>query len=921
MTNPYTRVNSWSHRLRQLGLTAALLGGATVAAQAQTLNYSPLSTTNITGTYADLGTTGTAIATTNTDDANSAAQDIGFTFSYNGTSFTQFVFNTNGVIRLGSAAPSTAALYYDNNTAGTATDPLVSTHAADVNLLMPLNIDLVPGTGTGGADYRVLTTGTAPNRVCTIQWRNVADKAGAGTDIANGTQYGNVSFQIKLYETTNVIDFVYDGAVAGSGAAGTRFPNVGLKGSGLTAGQLTLAQKAASTPWSGTTFQNTNYGNAAHNITKTVTPDAGRTYHFVPYVTPANDIAIQTVYTLGKIATPSALPQTVRAFIANNGTAAQTNVRVTLNITGANTFTSAVTVASLGVGVRGTVTVGTLPATLNPGTNVVTVSVADDGNNTNNSATVSQLVTTNRLSYIEPGKAFTGTLDGFANSTTVFNAKYTVPGTVVLSDAIVSLGAQNPTTTTPFQVVVYDATGAGGLPGKLLFTSAAQNRPTTAADITVPLPGIQLTGSFYVGVKEAGNSGISVATQTETPLRAATFYYSSDGANGWTDLATTTLALRLGIEVGFAPAPGCAAPTALTVTSTTSNTATVAFTDASASGSYQIIYGPVGFQPATQGTTVTATTNPFTITGLAGGNQYQVYVRTNCTGGGTSLLSGPVTFNTGCDAVTTITAFPYSQTFDNIPVGGLLPCGITTLDANADGATWRVSTENPNSGTNSIRYNGIVVNNVAADDWFFTPALTLAPATNTTRYQVAFRYRTSGVGATATGIESLEVKSGTAATVAAQTNLLYTNAAITNTTYLLANGTSTPAVALLPAGAGTSYVGFHIKSAANQGNLYIDDVAVTTVVVTATTSEALLRAVNVFPNPSTGVFELAIQGANAKGNLGVSVTNTLGQQVYTGSARDNYTTKLDLSNLAAGLYHLQVRNGDETMTRQIAIVK
>jgi hypothetical protein len=241
------------------------------------------------------------------------------------------------------------------------------------------------------------------------------------------------------------------------------------------------------------------------------------------------------------------------------------------------------------------------------------------------------------------------------------------------------------------------------------------------------------------------------------------------------------------------------------------------------------------------------------------------------------------------------------------------------LDANNDGATWAITTTSPNSGPNSIRYRGLTVNNTAANDWFFTPALTLNA---TSRYQVAFRYRGEGiVNSPSSYTEKLEVTSGTAATVAAQTNILYTNNAITNTSYALANGTSTPAVALLPAGASTQYVGFHVMSDATQGNLYIDDISITATAVTAN-SEALLRAISVFPNPSTtGLFDLEIHGANAKGRLGVLVTNTLGQQVYTGLARDNYSNKLDLSNLAPGIYYLQVRNGDEQMTSRISIVK
>jgi hypothetical protein len=308
------------------------------------------------------------------------------------------------------------------------------------------------------------------------------------------------------------------------------------------------------------------------------------------------------------------------------------------------------------------------------------------------------------------------------------------------------------------------------------------------------------------------------------------------------------------------------------------------------------------------------------LTGLTPGTIYQVYVRSVCTAGGNSALTTAVTFATSCDPNLTVSTFPYNQTFDTVLPGQSLPCGISVLNANGDAATWAINRTAPYSGTNAMRYTSAINNSVAADDWFFTPPLTTAA---NTRYQLAFRYRGEGiVNSPSSYTEKLEVKVGPTATVAGQTTTLYTNAAITNTSYALANATSTPAVAVFTPGAGTRYIGFHVYSDAAQGNLYIDDLNITTSVVTATSSEALLRAVTVFPNPSaTGLFDLEIHGAQAKGSLAVRVTNALGQQVYTGAARDNYTNRLDLSSLAPGLYHLQVRNGDEMMTRQLAIVK
>ncbi|RZL14640.1 MAG: T9SS type A sorting domain-containing protein [Hymenobacter sp.] len=913
MANPYTRVNFWGARLRQLGLTGLLLGGATLAAQAQMLNYNVANATNLVTSYTDLGTTGTAITTANTDDANSAAQPIGFTFSYNGVSYTQFVLNTNGFIKLGATAPTAAAMFISETAGSSIVDPFQS---GDASIIAPLNVDLTAAAATG-TEYRVTTTGTSPNRVTTIQWKNVQDKANV-----RPTQYTSLSFQVRLYETTNTIELVYDAATAGT-TASYRFAQAGLKGTGFAVNQLVQVAKGEDTAWSAATFADfsnvlaTNNLNTL-NISATALPDAGRTFRFLQVPPPANDVAVRTVYAMGKVITGITPAQVLSVNLANLGTAARTNVPVTLTISGANTYTETRTIASFAVGAAGNISFTALPATLNTGTNTVTVSVPADENNANNSLSVGQLVTTDRLSYIDPSRATNGSFSGYGNGATVFVTKFNVTGTVVPTDAMVSFGATT-AAATAYQVLVYDATGGSGLPGKILYTSPMLSRAAAASTATVTLPALQLTGgTFYIGVREANTTGIAIATQSETPLRPSTFYFSADGNIGWIDMSVS-YPRRLAIEVGLAPTPACAAPTALAVTSTTPTTAAVTFTPAaSGTSSYQLIYGPVGFQPATGGTTATVTGSPATLTGLQPGANYQLYVRSTCTSGGNSFLTGPVAFSTGCNSVTSISTFPYSESFENVATG--LPCGLTILDANADGVTWSINKTAPYAGVNALRYTNPVTNTGAANDWFFTPGLTTAA---NTRYQVAFRYRGEGiVNSPSNYTEKLEVKVGPTATVAGQTTTLFTNAAITNTNYALANATSAPAVAVFTPGAGTQYVGFHVYSDANQGNLYVDDINITSSVVTATSSEALLRAVTVFPNPSTtGTFDLEIHGVNAKSNLGVLVTNTLGQQVYTGSARDNYTNKLDLSGLAAGLYHLQVRNGDETMTRQIAIVK
>ena len=1190
MMNSYTRGHHWGARLRQLGLTALLLGGATVAAQAQGISYTTTSASNTTSTFTDLGTTGTAITTANSDDANSTAQNIGFTFSYNGVSFTQFVLNTNGLIRLGADAPSAANMFLQNETPATnpvGVDPVTSTNAANVNLLMPFNFDLEAGTGAspgaGIAEYRVVTTGTSPNQVCTIQWKNVHDKAAT-----NASQYGSLTFQLKLYEGTNRIEFVYSPATAA--ATGTeigRYATVGLKGLGSATGQVLLASKNPSaTPWSGASFVSVT--NARFFFRRTVGPDAGRTFRFqlapandaavnaiytlgklpipsalpsntiqvaiqnagsttltnlpvtlavtgantfgstqtvatlaagastlvsFPYPTtlvagtnnltasvpadailtnnsatwqqevnttatfsyvpsnqpepttafgagtaglifanryttstlaavatvrvyigdasavgktvagvvltpagvilarsadyvvqagdvntykaftipapptiaaggsflaglaqlaytgtqyfplgvqtelptragtyytlpvaggtpadaaangvrfmieaqttapvPVSDASVANVYTLGKIITPPGLPHAVQARITNTGNQPLTNVPVTLTVAGANTFTNTQTVATLAAGASTTVTFASYPATLALGTNIVTVTLPADANPNNNSLAVQQLINTTRQSYIAPNETAPTSALGQGTAAGILAVKFTASSPLYISsvsDYILNT-TSSPVGRTMYAVILSSTGAILGRSADYVVTTADLNAVKTL-DLTTPVT--VPAGDYYVGIAQPASTSAfyPVGLIAETPTRTGAFFAFELEGGAPEDLGSLNFG-RFMIEAVSVVPPACSGPTALAASNITATGATITFTPpASGAASYELIYGPTGFDPTAGGTTVAVTGSPFTLTGLSAATTYQVYVRSVCTGGGYSAYAGPISLSTPCGPAV-ISTFPYAESFDAIATGQSLPCGLTVLDANNDKATWAINRTAPYSGTNAMRYTSAINNSVAADDWFFTPALTTAA---NTRYQVAFRYRGEGIVNSASNYtEKLEVKVGATATPAGQTTTLYTNAAITNTGYALANATSTPAVAVFTPGAGTRYVGFHVYSDATQGNLYIDDLSITTSVVTATSSEALLRAVTVFPNPSTtGLFDLEIHGAQAKGSLAIRVTNALGQQVYTGAARDNYTNRLDLSSLAPGLYHLQVRNGDETMTRQLAIVK
>ncbi|WP_201987702.1 fibronectin type III domain-containing protein, partial [Hymenobacter rubidus] len=622
------------------------------AANAQ-FNYAPSNAINVAGTYTDLGTNGTAIATANTDDDNSTAQTLPFTFTFNGTAFTQFVLNTNGIIRLGNAAPSSAAAfptYAQTPELG----PISGTNAADVNLIAPFNTDLTAGSA-GGTEYRFAVTGTAPNRVCTIQWKNVADKpqaVSATITTVITTQYANFSFQAKLYESSNLIEFVYGTATAGTGTANAKYIAVGIKGSTPTAS--IVGTKGSTGAWSTTTFLAGPYQAAtlanAHNIRQAVLPDPGRTYRFAPTV--ANDAAVSAVYTLTKLPIPQGVPHAVKALITNNGTAALSAQTVTLDVTGANTFNNSQTISSLAPGASAVVTFAPYVATAT-GTNTVTVSVPADGNNANNSASVSQAVNTSTYSYadaVAPSSAV-----GYPPSATLgdvaFLNRYTASGTSLnvtqvrafLVDA--GTGAASSVGKTVYAVVLNPTTGAvlGRSPNYVIAAADVAGTGYTSFTLSTPVA-VPVNTDFLVGIAQAYQTGqttqyYALGVQTENPLRTNTYYLASitnPGAPVDIATGTTPVTYRPMIEAvtTSTSAPACTPVSNLAASAVTLTGATLTFTAPAGTSGYTVTYAIGSGTPVT--VTPAPTGSPIVLTGLSSGTSYTVSVVASCAAGANS---------------------------------------------------------------------------------------------------------------------------------------------------------------------------------------------------------------------------------------------------------------------------------------------
>lgn len=143
------------------------------------------------GTYTQVNDgTATRLSLVEADTYLSTTQSIGFNFVYEGITYTQFKMSSNGFISLNTSG--TSSLTTNNfSTANATSRPIIA----------PLWDDL-DGKATGSVSRAYFeVTGTAPNRVLTVEWRNWEWNWDSNTPV--------ISFQAKLYETTNIIEFVY----------------------------------------------------------------------------------------------------------------------------------------------------------------------------------------------------------------------------------------------------------------------------------------------------------------------------------------------------------------------------------------------------------------------------------------------------------------------------------------------------------------------------------------------------------------------------------------------------------------------------------------------------------------------------------------------------------------------------------------
>ena len=271
---------------------------------------------NTTTTYTPIA--GTQLIAGAVDDGVSALTNIGFNFQMCGVTHTQFSANSNGYIQLGSVSTST-------NRA-----PLSTATTSNYSIA-----GLARDGKTGGA-VTYLLSGVAPNRVLTVQYATYYPSYLITTVSTN--------FQIKLYETTNVIELVYGGSVTTT----TSYPGqVGFRGA-VPADFANRVTPTAS--WASSSVGPLNTSTMAF-LTATA-PSSGRVLRWTPPPPP----------TITSISPTSGCPGTSLTITGTNLTGA-TAANVKVGGTAVTSITSnsgSSMVVVVGAGTTGTVSVTTI---------------------------------------------------------------------------------------------------------------------------------------------------------------------------------------------------------------------------------------------------------------------------------------------------------------------------------------------------------------------------------------------------------------------------------------------------------------------------------------------------------------------------------------------------------------------------------
>ena len=208
------------------------------------------------------------------NDALSSTINIGFNFIYDGTTYTQFKASSNGFLTF--------------NTSNTLAQPTNNLNTSTERTILAVLWDDDQTGASGNVNYKL--TGATPNQILTVEWYKLRWNK-------SGYSAGTIDCQIKLYETTNVIEYIYNrGSYQSFGNSSGIGASIGLGGS--TSGDFVSLSDLVVSPTKSTSTETTTIGASPTNyLTKT----AGQANTSIPNGTKYRFTPPPTIITSGSL--------------------------------------------------------------------------------------------------------------------------------------------------------------------------------------------------------------------------------------------------------------------------------------------------------------------------------------------------------------------------------------------------------------------------------------------------------------------------------------------------------------------------------------------------------------------------------------------------------------------------------------------
>ena len=539
---------------------------------AQTVYIEDYTCSSSVETYTPLGSTATVLSPTSDDDGY-ATLSLPFAFTFGSTPMTagsNIYMCVNGYVTLNTSYSSTAPSY-----------------SGSYDVISPLGHDLHLRS-TGQLKYEV--SGTTPDRVLTLEWSNVESYSA-----------GNIyNFQVKLYEGSSDIKFCY----GNNTVTGSRSVYCFVRE--YTQNDYVIAMNSWNTPvfiTSGSTF--------TMNLDASQYPSNGRTYTFARPTPTCNK---PTTLTLGTVTSNSAT-------ISWSAGGSETSWEVICAELSDNISTLTPTVVSTPS--------YTAQNLINDHQYILYVR-AQCPNGTETSAWRSMIFRTDcgsgiqSLPYTEDFSSYGGT-----GSYTYFPSCWNRISTAGSYPYISSTGGNS----------LYLYTTAGNYTLASAPSLASAISPNTVAVRFKMYAGSQ-SYILKVGMM-SDSSDISTfeTVATFTPSTASVweerdvYFNNYTGTGRYIAFLSDARSLASGNtvyidDVSITPLPTCARPASLTSINATDNSITLQWSSAGTESQWNIKYYETG--DTTTMVTVSATTNPFTVTNLTPNTSYTFFAQANC---------------------------------------------------------------------------------------------------------------------------------------------------------------------------------------------------------------------------------------------------------------------------------------------------